>query len=125
MRREEKERGWGRQLLLYLTRDLYKCLKTRRSLARFPCFIQGGWPANCSLIPISKFENVAPCSTFPIQSIRRGQEKGRKTSLHETSHNSPAYFPKVTVPPANEWYPSASSVLNQVRLVRGTQFNGT
>lgn len=40
-----------------------------------------------------------------------------------TLAHSPAYFPKVTVPRANEWNPSASSVLNQVRLVRGTQFN--
>lgn len=42
-----------------------------------------------------------------------------------TLAHSPAYFPKLTVPPANEWYPSTSSVLNQVRLVRGIQFNGT
>ncbi|RMC11677.1 hypothetical protein DUI87_11799 [Hirundo rustica rustica] len=27
--------------------------------------------------------------------------------------HSPAYFPEVTKPPANEWYPSASSGLNQ------------
>lgn len=41
-----------------------------------------------------------------------------------TPAHSPAYIPKVTMPPANEWYPSASSGFNQVGLVRGIQFNG-
>lgn len=61
-------------------------------------------------------EGICPC---------QGHKPCVASSKVCTFAHSPAYFPKVTMLPANEWYPSASSGLNQASLVRGIQFNGT